>query len=388
MKTGINKRKHRMAGLLAVILVLALVMAGCGGSKPAGYDEESIVGRYAGDYNMKELINAEMASAGIALESDVMSRFILELQDDGSFSFDVDAKGLVSAVTEALKTDLDSIISSLVGMEVTDDIRESIAKSAGYDSYDVFKDELLTSMTDELDGEALEELERNTGRHYNDLYIVGGGAKNAFLNQLTHDSTGKEIKEGDVVVICGQLQNFKGTTYEYTTGSRIISINGITDPGDLPDQPDEPGSTEGITVDGTTITLTNSEAGSASTSTTIDLGTLGYTNAQEMSGEEISLSDGTIVVFDKGTGATTPKYYDGTKGVRMYANNTLTVKGTDKVIAQILLTCDSQSGTNYVGNDTKTVSFSGNSAILTNAFSSNSGGVQLRVQTITITYAE
>ena len=201
-------------------------------------------------------------------------------------------------------------------------------------------------------------------------------------------STGKEIKEGDVVVICGQLQNYKGTTYEYTTGSRIVSINGITDPGDLPDQPDEPGSTEGITVDGTTITLTNSEAGSASTSTTIDLGTLGYTNAQEMSGEEISLSDGTIVVFDKGTGATTPKYYDGTKGVRMYANNTLTVKGTDKVIAQILLTCDSQSGTNYVGNDTKTVSFSGNSAILTNAFSSNSGGVQLRVQTITITYAE
>ena len=41
---------------------------------------------------------------------------------------------------------------------------------------------------------AIEELEHNTGRTYQALYIVGGGAKNAFLNQLTHDSTGKEIK--------------------------------------------------------------------------------------------------------------------------------------------------------------------------------------------------
>lgn len=33
--------------------------------------------------------------------------------------------------------------------------------------------------------DALNELERNTGRHYEKLYIVGGGAKNQFLNCLT-----------------------------------------------------------------------------------------------------------------------------------------------------------------------------------------------------------
>ena len=40
---------------------------------------------------------------------------------------------------------------------------------------------------------ALDELERNTGRTYEKLYIVGGGAKNAFLNRLTEEATGKQV---------------------------------------------------------------------------------------------------------------------------------------------------------------------------------------------------
>ncbi len=40
---------------------------------------------------------------------------------------------------------------------------------------------------------ALDELERNTGTHYDKLYIVGGGAKNAFLNRLTEEATGKQV---------------------------------------------------------------------------------------------------------------------------------------------------------------------------------------------------
>ena len=41
--------------------------------------------------------------------------------------------------------------------------------------------------------QALEELEANTGCTYDKLYIVGGGAKNTFLNELTQDATGKQI---------------------------------------------------------------------------------------------------------------------------------------------------------------------------------------------------
>ena len=35
--------------------------------------------------------------------------------------------------------------------------------------------------------QAIEELENNTGNKYTKLYIVGGGAKNGYLNALTED---------------------------------------------------------------------------------------------------------------------------------------------------------------------------------------------------------
>lgn len=41
--------------------------------------------------------------------------------------------------------------------------------------------------------EALAELEHNTGKTYEKLYIVGGGAKNEFLNSLTAKATGKKV---------------------------------------------------------------------------------------------------------------------------------------------------------------------------------------------------
>ena len=41
--------------------------------------------------------------------------------------------------------------------------------------------------------DALAELEQNTGREYDSLYIVGGGAKNTFLNRLTEEATGKKV---------------------------------------------------------------------------------------------------------------------------------------------------------------------------------------------------
>ena len=41
--------------------------------------------------------------------------------------------------------------------------------------------------------DAIRELEANTGKTYEKLYIVGGGAKNAFLNRLTEEATGKTV---------------------------------------------------------------------------------------------------------------------------------------------------------------------------------------------------
>ncbi len=42
-------------------------------------------------------------------------------------------------------------------------------------------------------GNAIRELRRNTGADFGALYIVGGGAKNAFLNRLTAEATGLRV---------------------------------------------------------------------------------------------------------------------------------------------------------------------------------------------------
>jgi len=41
--------------------------------------------------------------------------------------------------------------------------------------------------------DAILELQQNTGRQYDRIYIVGGGAKNAFLNELTEKASGKKV---------------------------------------------------------------------------------------------------------------------------------------------------------------------------------------------------
>ena len=40
---------------------------------------------------------------------------------------------------------------------------------------------------------AIQELQHNTGEYYDRIYIVGGGAKNAFLNELTEKASGKKV---------------------------------------------------------------------------------------------------------------------------------------------------------------------------------------------------
>ena len=40
---------------------------------------------------------------------------------------------------------------------------------------------------------AIQELQHNTGEHYDRIYLVGGGAKNKYLNRLTEEATGKKV---------------------------------------------------------------------------------------------------------------------------------------------------------------------------------------------------
>lgn len=155
---------------------------------------------------------------------------------------------------------------------------------------------------------------------------------------------------------------------------------------DTPSKPDTPATKDGITIDGTTVTLSNAAATTTGASVELDLNAAGLVN--EAAVETVKLSDGSTVNFDANGQKNGPKFYTKTKGVRVYANNKLIFKGIKK-IKQIVMTCDSYNGTNYVGNATATIEFSGTTATYTNLFTETTGGgVQLRVKTIKIVYAE
>ena len=200
------------------------------------------------------------------------------------------------------------------------------------------------------------------------------------------------LKEGDEIVVCAKLINYMGNTPETNQGGKLISVNGKTsgeggsETPDTPSKPDTPATGEGLTIDGTTVTLSNAAATTTGASVELDLNAAGLVN--EAAVETVKFSDGSTVTFDANGQENGPKFYTKTKGVRVYANNKLIFKGIKK-IKQIVMTCDSYNGTNYVGNATATIEFSGTTATYTNLFTETTGGgVQLRVKTIKIVYAE
>ncbi len=200
------------------------------------------------------------------------------------------------------------------------------------------------------------------------------------------------LKEGDEIVVCAKLINYMGNTPETNQGGKLISVNGKTsgeggsETPDTPSKPDTPATGEGLTIDGTTVTLSNAAATTTGASVELDLNAAGLVNQAAV--ETVKFSDGSTVTFDANGQENGPKFYTNTKGVRVYANNKLIFKGIKK-IKQIVMTCDSYNGTNYVGNATATIEFSGTTATYTNLFTETTGGgVQLRVKTIKIVYSE
>lgn len=45
-------------------------------------------------------------------------------------------------------------------------------------------------------GKTAKQLQQNTGRTYNGIYIIGGGSNAAYLNQLTADAAGMDVYAG------------------------------------------------------------------------------------------------------------------------------------------------------------------------------------------------
>lgn len=188
----------------------------------------------------------------------------------------------------------------------------------------------------------------------------------------------EDLTVGKTVIVLGTLKAYNGNP-EFDKTSKIVSISD----GGSTDTP----AGNALDISGTTVTINNSSATAGTETASIDFSQQGLNNGDNAT--EFTLSDGTTITFDGNGERNAPKYYNATKGVRVYLNNIIRFAGIKK-IAKIVMECDSYNGTDYVGNKGASVEFNGNNVVYTNSDASitSGGGTQLRVKTITITYAQ
>ena len=141
------------------------------GSEAANYSNEGGVGynRYQKNIMGMWIVNELMRE----LCPDMPFSQIVEMAEKSGCESVLDANSPVLLAPESMKSAFDSLTS---GLDNTADYFACAYKSLAL-SYK----------------QAIEELESNTGTKYEKLYIVGGGAKNAFLNRLTEEATGKKV---------------------------------------------------------------------------------------------------------------------------------------------------------------------------------------------------
>ena len=141
------------------------------GSEVANYSNEGGVGynRYQKNIMGMWIVNELMRE----LCPDMPFSQIVEMAEGSGCESVLDANSSVLLAPESMKSAFDSLTS---GLDNTADYFACAYKSLAL-SYK----------------QAIEELEANTGTKYEKLYIVGGGAKNAFLNRLTEEATGKKV---------------------------------------------------------------------------------------------------------------------------------------------------------------------------------------------------
>ncbi len=130
----------------------------------------------------------------------------------------------------------------------------------------------------------------------------------------------------------------------------------------------------------------------------ITFSAMNYENAQDFDGQTITVGDATLA-WSKGSGSTTPKYYNTGTAMRLYAGNTLTISSS-KDIKKIEFTYASGQDSNnrpfYATSSNTTIEpgtydfnaqvWSGSAKSIVLTYTGNGGHV--RLQAITITYTE
>lgn len=141
------------------------------GSEKANYSNEGGVGynRYQKNIMGMWLVNELQRELCL----DIPFPEIVKMAQESTFEALVDANAQEFLAPESMKSAFDNATG---GLESIGDYFRCAYKSLAL-SYK----------------QAIDELEANTGTKYEKLYIVGGGAKNDFLNRLTEEATGKRV---------------------------------------------------------------------------------------------------------------------------------------------------------------------------------------------------
>ena len=112
----------------------------------------------------------------------------------------------------------------------------------------------------------------------------------------------------------------------------------------------------------------------------------GYANAQDLDGVVIDIDDNVTVVFNKGTGNNSPKYYNTGAAIRAYGGNNFVVSSTGS-INEITLTFASGEGSNEIITEVGTFespTWTGETNEVTFTIGGTSG--HRRIQAIAVTY--
>ena len=213
----------------------------------------------------------------------------------------------------------------------------------------------------------------------------GGKVFNAFYANLPEGV--EKFVVGSKVTITGKLLKYVKADGTVTPEMKNADVTIHEVGGDnTPGGEEKPG-------EGNTVVMSN--AYSNCTEGSVDAGT-------------ITFGDATIT-FEKNDGNNAPMYYwnkkESLRSVRMYAKNSMEMTAT-KNIAKVVINCAAPySGTNYNGNDQMTTTagtisksadklsvtidgINSKSFTLANEYTATTKGTQLRIVSMTITYAE
>ena len=220
------------------------------------------------------------------------------------------------------------------------------------------------------------------------------GSSDKFKVFRVKDKDGKGIKEGykiakgATIIVYGPVVNYKGNTPETATGAYLVSVNGQA--------PELDGEGGGGTSGG---------GATSGDEITVAMNSFGLDNAADLT--TLTLSDGTKLTFSQGEGTNGPKYYNSGNAARLYIGNSMTIDAGSKKITKVVINAYADNNASYTaegkvsgkaGSQTVTPTlnettftfsgFSSSTLVVSNNATGTGGSKQLRIVSMTITYAK